>query len=80
MTFAYENLFAKNVPAPAVRFAGYPKYNFIGGHNDPTLIPVEALIEATATVLRREGPSLALYSLAQGPQGYPAMREFVADK
>ena len=45
--FAYTNLFAKGLPAPAVRFAGYPKYNFIGGHNDPLDLSadeVEALI------------------------------------
>jgi 2-aminoadipate transaminase len=78
--FAYTNLFAKKVPAPAPRWTGHPKYNFVGGHNDPVLIPTEELIEATATVLRREGSSLALYSLAQGPQGYSGLREFVADK
>ena len=69
--FAYTNLFAKSVPAPAVRFAGYPKYNFIGGHNDPTLIPVEGLIEATASALRKEGSKLAMYTAAQGSQGHP---------
>ena len=26
--FAYTNLFAKTVPAPAVRFAGYPEIQF----------------------------------------------------
>jgi 2-aminoadipate transaminase len=31
-------------------------------------------------VLRREGADLALYSLAQGPQGYRGLRQFVADK
>src|SRR5580693_2955643 len=78
--FAYTNLFAKNVPAPAVRFAGYPKYNFIGGHNDPTLIPIEGLIEATASALRKEGSSLAMYTAAQGSQGHLGLREFVKSK
>ena len=54
--FAYPNLFGKEVPPPAPRWAGNAKYNFIGGHNDRSLIPVEGLIEATADVLRREGP------------------------
>jgi hypothetical protein len=67
--FAYPNLFAEKLPPPAARWAGNAKYNFIGGHNDRSLIPVEGLIEATASVLRREGAELALYSLAQGPQG-----------
>jgi 2-aminoadipate transaminase len=78
--FAYPNLFGKKVPAPVARWAGNAKFNFIGGHNDRTLIPVEALIEATASVLRREGQDLALYGLGLGPQGYPGLRQFVADK
>ena len=78
--FAYPHLFGKGLPAPAARWAGNAKYNFIGGHNDRSLIPVEGLIEATAAVLRREGADLALYSLAQGPQGYLGLRQFVADK
>src|SRR5260221_8477310 len=78
--FAYSNLFGKQVPPPAARWAGNAKYNFIGGHNGRSLIPIEGLIEATASVLRREGADLALYSLAQGPQGYLGLRQFVADK
>src|SRR3954447_19359510 len=78
--FAYSNLFGNKVPPPAPRWAGNAKYNFIGGHNDRSLIPIEGLIEATASVLRREGRELALYSLAQGPQGYLGLRQFVADK
>ncbi|HEX3953738.1 MAG TPA: PLP-dependent aminotransferase family protein [Stellaceae bacterium] len=78
--FAYPNLFGKKVPAAAPRWGGNAKYNFIGGHNDRELVPVEGLIEATASVLRREGAELALYSLAQGPQGYIGLRKFVAEK
>src|SRR5207253_1127246 len=78
--FAYPHLFGKKVPPPAPRWSGNAKFNFIGGHNDRSLIPVEGLIEATAAVLRREGADLALYSLAQGPQGYRGLRQFVADK
>jgi diguanylate cyclase (GGDEF)-like protein len=78
--FAYPNLFGKQVPAPAPRWAGNAEFNFIGGHNDRTLIPIEELIAATAAVLRREGTELALYGMGQGPQGYPGLRRFVADK
>ena len=78
--FAYPHLFGKKVPPPAPRWSGNARFNFIGGHNDRTLIPVEGLIAATAAVLRREGADLALYSLAQGPQGYGGLRQFVADK
>src|SRR5260370_26862484 len=76
--FAYPHLFGKSAPAPAPRWAGNAEFNFIGGHNDRTLIPVEGLIEAAAAVLRREGRGLALYSMAQGPQGYLGLRRFVA--
>jgi 2-aminoadipate transaminase len=78
--FAYPNLFARTVPAPAPRWGGNAKYNFIGGHNDRSLIPIEELIAATASVLRREGAELALYGMGQGPQGYQGLRRFVADK
>src|SRR5262249_38140686 len=78
--FAYPNLFGKNLPPPAPRWAGNAKYNFIGGHNDRTLIPIDGLIEAASSVLRREGPELALYGMGFGPQGYPGLRQFVADK
>src|SRR5260370_33012266 len=78
--FAYPNLFGRQVPAPAPRWGGNAKFNFIGGHNDRSLIPVEELIAATASVLRREGRELALYGMGQGSQGYPGLRQFVADK
>jgi 2-aminoadipate transaminase len=78
--FAYPQLFGRNVPAPAARWGGNAEFNFIGGHNDRGLIPIEDLIEATATVLRREGQDLAMYGLGLGPQGYPGLRRFVADK
>jgi 2-aminoadipate transaminase len=79
MSFAYERLFANNLPAPAPRWTGFPKYNFIGGHNDPERIPSEALAAAAARVLRRQGGDLALYNF-DGPQGYRELREFVAKK
>ena len=78
--FDITSCFAKGLPEPSPRFGGFPKYNFVGGHNDPTRIPIEGLIDAAASVLRREGSKLAMYNLAQGPQGYLGLREFVADK
>ena len=54
--FAYSHLFAKDLPPPAPLWTGFPKYNFIGGHNDPVRIPAAALAEAAATVLQRRGP------------------------
>ncbi len=77
--FAYSNLFAKDLPPPAPRWTGFPKYNFIGGHNDPEHIPAAALADAATAVLRRRGADLALYNF-DGPQGYRGLREFVAYK
>ncbi len=76
----HARLFRKGLPEAAPRFAGFPKYNFVGGHNDPTRVPAEALAEAAATVLRREGANLALYNLGHGPLGHQGMRELVVDK
>jgi len=78
--FDISSRFCKGLAEPAERFAGFPPFNFIGGHNDPARIPVEGLIAATAAVLRREGHKLAMYNLGEGPQGFPALREFVAGK
>jgi 2-aminoadipate transaminase len=79
-SFDITSRFGKGLAEPAVKFAGFPQFNFVGGHNDPTLIPIEDLIAATASVLRREGQKLAMYNLAQGPQGFIGLREFVAGK
>jgi 2-aminoadipate transaminase len=76
----YSKLFSADLPAPAPRWVPFPKYYFIGGNNDPEQIPVEGLIDAAAAVLRRDGSKLAIYNLGLGPQGYPGLRQFVADK
>src|ERR1700722_4396900 len=65
--FDFTPLLAENLPPPAVKWNGFPKYNFVGGHND-------------ADVLTREGRTLATYGLASGPQGYRPLREFLAQK
>jgi 2-aminoadipate transaminase len=73
-------LLAPGTPAPAAKWNGFPKYNFVGGHNDADNVPVEALIEAATDVLRREGPTLATYGLNSGPLGYRPLREFLSGK
>jgi len=78
--FDYSKLYSADLPAPAPRWAPFPKYYFVGGNNDPEQIPVEGLIEAATSVLRRDGSKLAIYNLGMGPQGYPGLRQFVADK
>ena len=65
---------------PAAKWSGFPKYNFIGGHNDAEHVPVDKLIAAATSVLKREGASLATYGLASGPLGYRPLREFLVGK
>src|SRR5262249_24409204 len=77
--FAHSARFTKDVPAPAPRWTGFPQFNFIGGHNDPTPIPASELAETAAAVLRRSGARLAMYN-SDGPQGYRGLRDFVLDK
>jgi 2-aminoadipate transaminase len=77
--FAYLDRFAKDLPPPAPPWTGFPKYNFIGGHNDPVRIPAAAMAAAATAVLQRDGSKLALYNF-DGPQGYRPLREFVAEK
>jgi 2-aminoadipate transaminase len=78
--FDFATLLAPNLPPAAVKWSGFPKYNFVGGHNDPEQLPLEALIAATNAVLRREGRTLSTYGLQSGPQGYRPLREFLARK
>jgi 2-aminoadipate transaminase len=77
--FAYSHLFAEDLPAPAPRWAGFPRFNFIGGHNDPEHVPAAALAAAAEAVLRRDGADLALYN-PHGPQGFRGIRDFVVGK
>jgi 2-aminoadipate transaminase len=78
--FDFAPLLAPGTPAPAAKWNGFPKYNFVGGHIDADTVPVDALVEAATTVLRREGPTLATYGLNSGPLGYRPLREFLSGK
>src|SRR6202034_4268186 len=73
-------LLAPGLPPPAVKFNGFPKYNFTGGHNDGEQIPLDSIVKAANDVLTREGRTLATYGLASGPLGYRPLREFLAAK
>ena len=79
-SFDFAPLLAASLPAPAAKWAGFPKYNFIGGNNDADQVPVDGLIAAATAVLKREGATLATYGLDCGPLGYRPLREFLADK
>ncbi len=79
-TFDYGDLLRPGLPAAAARWTGFPKFNFVGGHNDAGSVPVEGLIAAATRVLQREGSALSTYGLHSGPLGYLPLREFIARK
>jgi len=80
MPFDFTPLFPASLPPPAVRWTGAPKYNFVGGNNDPDEVPLDGLMAAAQSVLSREGRTLATYGLNSGPQGYRPLREFLSVK
>ena len=68
------------LPPTAMRWSGSPKYNFVGGNNDPGEVPLDGLMAAAQSVLQREGRTLATYGLNSGPQGYRPLRAFLSAK
>ncbi len=79
-SFDYSGLLRADLPPAALRWSGFPAFNFVGGHNDSASVPVEALAAAAARVLHRDGRQLATYGLDSGPLGYRPLREFIAGK
>jgi 2-aminoadipate transaminase len=79
-SFDFTPLLAAGLPPAAVKWNGFPKYNFVGGNNDADQVPVAQLLEAATAVLSREGATLATYGLNSGPLGYRPLREFLVDK
>ena len=78
--FDFAPLLPPNLPPAAARWTGAAKYNFTGGNNDADAVPVEQLIAAATSALKREGRNLATYGLTTGPQGYRPLREFLVGK
>lgn len=78
--FDYAGLMRPDLPPPAVKWGGFPKYNFVGGHNDPENIPLGGLVAAACSVLEREGRTLSTYGLESGALGYLPLRQFIASK
>ena len=77
-SFSYEKLFAKSAPGP--RDGTVPrrgKYDFAVAYPDPASLPLDDLVESLKSALQDEGRDLAVYP---HPQGYPPLREFVAEK
>jgi len=78
--FDFTPLLAPGLPPAAAPWTGLSTYSFVGGNNDPDGVPLEGLIEAINTVLRRDGRALATYNLAHGPLGYRPLRDFLVAK
>ena len=78
--FDFSPLLAPGLPPAAVKFSGFPKYNFVGGHNDAEQIPLDDLVASANAVLTREGRTLSTYGLESGPLGYRRLREFLIAK
>ena len=76
----YAGLVRSDLPPAAAKYGGFPKYNFVGGHNDAASLPVDGLRAAADAVLAREGRTLATYGLESGPQGYLPLRQFLVKK
>ena len=63
--------------APPARPVADAKFEFGGGHPDPSSFPYEGMVEATADVMKAEGAPALSYG---EPQGYKGLRELVAQK
>ena len=77
----YSTLFNRDLPPPpSAPWEGHPKYNFIGGHSDPDLVPTEAFTESAANVFRGDPRNISMYNFDGGPQGIVPLRRFLVDK
>ncbi len=79
-SFAHAGRFRPGLPPAVPEWAGFPKYNFIGGHNAPERIPSDVLAAAATRALKQYGPQIALYNLGQGPLGFEPLRDGIAAK
>lgn len=77
--FDFEQFFHADIKSGIGKWKGFPAYNFIGGHNDASMMPVEALRASADRVMQKHGAKLATYGLGDGPLGIRALREFIAD-
>ena len=76
----YSTLFKKDLPPPPGRWQGHPKYNFIGGHSDPDLVPMEQFIESATNVFKGDPRNISMYNFDGGPQGIIPLRRFLVEK
>ena len=70
-TFDFAPLLPPGLPAPAAKWTGLAKYNFIGGNNDADQVPVEGLIAAVERRAQARGQARS------PPMGSPAARRAI---
>ena len=76
----YSALFNRELLPPAALWEGHPRYNFIGGHSDPDMVPTEGFIESAERVFRGDPRNISMYNFSGGPQGILPLREFLVEK
>ena len=76
----YSTLFNRDLPPPPAPWQGHPKYNFVGGHSDPEMVPLEGFIESSANVFRGDPRNISMYNFDGGPQGIVPLRRFLVEK
>ena len=76
----YSSLFNRNLPPPPSPWEGHPKYNFIGGHSDPAMVPMDGFIESAGNVFRGDPRNISMYNFDGGPQGILPLRRFLVEK
>ena len=77
--FNINNFLRKDSLPASPKWSTFPQFNFIGGHNDEQLIPVEQLEEAAKKVILNFGYTLGKYNYT-GPLGYLPLRKFIVKK
>ena len=78
MSFDFATRLPVNTLPATGSWTGFPAYNFVGGHNDEALIPVDVLTDCVSAVMAANGKRLAAYGLGDGPLGYLGLRQFLA--
>ena len=76
--FDFNRIFPQDILPETGRWTGFPRFNFVGGHNDETFIPVDALKASAAAILDQHGSRLATYGLGDGPLGFLGLRKFLS--
>ncbi|SVA62926.1 uncharacterized protein METZ01_LOCUS115780 [marine metagenome] len=76
----FSKILSKEAPPPAPPHEGDFKYNFVSGHTDPEVVPIEELAKSAAKVIREKGRKLAMYHSDGGPLGSIDLRKFLSKK